>query len=144
MGSAYRLFSGVCGCSLSYRCSFREHFGDCFRLDGRQVMHPALIFTGSSMNELLILFFLILLNGFFSMAEIALVSARKARLEGQSNKGDNRAKQALRLANKPESFFINCTDRHHHHRHLYWYLFRGKNSGRCRGSFQGISFGGSL
>ncbi|MEY2648165.1 MAG: hypothetical protein RL282_878, partial [Bacteroidota bacterium] len=56
------------------------------------------------MNELLILFFLILLNGFFSMAEIALVSARKARLEGQSNKGDNRAKQALRLANKPESF----------------------------------------
>jgi putative hemolysin len=56
------------------------------------------------MNELLILFFLILLNGFFSMAEIALVSARKARLEGQSNKGDTRAKHALRLANKPESF----------------------------------------
>lgn len=56
------------------------------------------------MNELLILFFLILINGFFSMAEIALVSARKARLEGQSNKGDIRAKHALRLANKPESF----------------------------------------
>jgi putative hemolysin len=56
------------------------------------------------MNELLILFFLILINGFFSMAEIALVSARKARLEGQSNKGDVRAKHALHLANKPESF----------------------------------------
>jgi putative hemolysin len=56
------------------------------------------------MNELLILFFLILLNGFFSMAEIALVSARKARLEGQSSKGDGRAKQALKLALKPESF----------------------------------------
>jgi putative hemolysin len=56
------------------------------------------------MNELLILFFLILLNGFFSMAEIALVSARKARLEGQSSKGDSRAKQALKLALKPESF----------------------------------------
>ena len=33
------------------------------------------------MNEFLILIGLILLNGFFSMAEIALVSARKARLE---------------------------------------------------------------
>jgi putative hemolysin len=56
------------------------------------------------MNELLILFFLILLNGFFSMAEIALVSARKARLEGQASKGDSRAGQALKLAIKPESF----------------------------------------
>lgn len=56
------------------------------------------------MNELLILFFLILLNGFFSMAEIALVSARKARLEGQATKGDSRARQALKLAIKPESF----------------------------------------
>jgi putative hemolysin len=56
------------------------------------------------MNELLILFFLILINGFFSMAEIALVSARKARLEGQANKGDSRAKHALSLAQKPDSF----------------------------------------
>lgn len=56
------------------------------------------------MNELLILFFLIILNGFFSMAEIALVSARKARLEGQANKGDLRAKHALSLAQKPDSF----------------------------------------
>ena len=56
------------------------------------------------MNELLILFFLIILNGFFSMAEIALVSARKARLEGQASKGDLRAKYALALAQKPDSF----------------------------------------
>jgi putative hemolysin len=56
------------------------------------------------MNELLILFLLILINGFFSMAEIALVSARKARLEGQANKGDSRAKYALALAQKPDSF----------------------------------------
>ncbi|MFN5423410.1 MAG: hemolysin family protein [bacterium] len=56
------------------------------------------------MNELLILFLLIILNGFFSMAEIALVSARKARLEGQASKGDLRAKHALSLAQKPDSF----------------------------------------
>ena len=56
------------------------------------------------MNEILILFSLMLINGFFSMAEIALVSARKARLEAQSNKGDLRAKQALLLSQKPDSF----------------------------------------
>jgi len=56
------------------------------------------------MNEFLILLGLILLNGFFSMAEIALVSARKARLEAQANKGDARAKAALDLANKPDNF----------------------------------------
>jgi putative hemolysin len=56
------------------------------------------------MNEVLILFGLILLNGFFSMAEIALVSSRKARLEAQANKGDLRAKAALDLANKPDTF----------------------------------------
>lgn len=56
------------------------------------------------MNEFLILIGLILLNGFFSMAEIALVSARKARLESQANKGDTKAKSALELANKPDNF----------------------------------------
>jgi putative hemolysin len=56
------------------------------------------------MNEFLILLGLILLNGFFSMAEIALVSARKARLEAQSNKGDAKARAALALANKPDTF----------------------------------------
>jgi len=56
------------------------------------------------MNEILIVLGLILLNGFFSMAEIALVSARKARLEGQANRGDIRARAALQLAHKPENF----------------------------------------
>ena len=38
------------------------------------------------------------------MAEIALVSSRKPRLEAQANKGDLRAKLALQLAQKPDSF----------------------------------------
>lgn len=54
--------------------------------------------------EILIICALILLNGVFSMAEIALVSARKARLEAQANKGDNKAKEALNLANHPDHF----------------------------------------
>ena len=54
--------------------------------------------------EILILLGLILLNGMFSMSEIALVSARKARLEAQANKGDSKAKEALELANHPDRF----------------------------------------
>ncbi len=38
------------------------------------------------------------------MAEIALVSARKARLEAQANKGDSNARDALALANNPDTF----------------------------------------
>src|SRR5690606_31877160 len=56
------------------------------------------------MTEIFIILGLILLNGVFSMAEIALVSARKARLESQANKGDKEAREALNLANKPENF----------------------------------------
>lgn len=47
---------------------------------------------------------LILLNGIFSMAEIALVSARKARLEAQANRGDKNAREALELSNHPDTF----------------------------------------
>ncbi len=38
------------------------------------------------------------------MSEIALVSARRARLEGMANKGDAKAKVALALAENPEKF----------------------------------------
>ena len=38
------------------------------------------------------------------MSEIALVSARKARLEHQAEKGDESAKKALELSNNPEKF----------------------------------------
>ena len=54
--------------------------------------------------EIFIILLLILLNGIFSMAEIALVSARKARLEAQANKGSETAREALNLSNKPDTF----------------------------------------
>jgi putative hemolysin len=38
------------------------------------------------------------------MAEIALLSSRKTRLEIQANKGDSQAKKALDLANHPDTF----------------------------------------
>ena len=54
--------------------------------------------------EIFIILALILLNGIFSMAEIALVSARKARLEAQANKGSKEAREALNLSNRPDTF----------------------------------------
>lgn len=56
------------------------------------------------MTEGLVILFLVILNGLFSMAEIALVSARKARLEAQAIKGDENAAKALNLANHPDTF----------------------------------------
>jgi len=54
--------------------------------------------------DIIILGLLILLNGLFSMSEIALVSARKSRLESLSEKGDRKARLALELSNHPETF----------------------------------------
>ncbi|MBS1583375.1 MAG: DUF21 domain-containing protein, partial [Bacteroidetes bacterium] len=53
------------------------------------------------MGEILFLLLLFLLNGLFSMSEIALVSSRKARLEGEAARGDMRAQAALALINAP-------------------------------------------
>jgi putative hemolysin len=54
--------------------------------------------------EIFILIGLILLNGLFVMSEIALVSARKARLEFLAERGDKKAAGALDLASNPEIF----------------------------------------
>ncbi len=54
--------------------------------------------------EILIILFLILLNGVFSMSEIALISARKNRLENAAKKGNSNAQAALELANSPNKF----------------------------------------
>ena len=54
--------------------------------------------------EIIILLALIFVNGLFVMSEIALVSARKSRLESQAEKGDASAKKALDLSNNPEKF----------------------------------------
>ncbi|HVM90236.1 MAG TPA: hemolysin family protein [Puia sp.] len=56
------------------------------------------------MIQILILGLLIFLNGLFVMAEIALVSARKTKLESMAEKGDERAKTALELSENPELF----------------------------------------
>ncbi len=56
------------------------------------------------MTDVIIVLVLIVVNGLFVMSEIALVSARKSRLESLSNKGDKKASIALSLAENPEVF----------------------------------------
>lgn len=54
--------------------------------------------------ELLILLFLIMLNGLFAMSEMAVVSSRKARLQQWADEDRTGAKIALALANEPSHF----------------------------------------
>jgi putative hemolysin len=53
--------------------------------------------------ELLIVLFLILLNGFFAMAEMALVTARRAKLRAMARRSQG-AKVALELSKQPSRF----------------------------------------
>lgn len=55
--------------------------------------------------EIFIIFILLLINGLFSMYEIALVSTSKARLETMAFKGNKNAKQVLNQLEEPEKIF---------------------------------------
>ena len=58
----------------------------------------------SILFEILIIIGLILANGFFAASEIAIVSARKSRLEQQALLGQRGAAAALELAENPNRF----------------------------------------
>ena len=54
--------------------------------------------------ELFLILCLIIANGVFSGSEIAIVSARKVRLEQLAKQGNRKARLALKLANSPNDF----------------------------------------
>jgi putative hemolysin len=54
--------------------------------------------------EIVILIFLIVLNGVFAMSEMAVVSSRKSRLQQWADEGRRGAAAALSLANEPSNF----------------------------------------
>ena len=56
------------------------------------------------MTDVLIIFALILLNGVFAMAELAIASAKRLRLEEAARGGSAGAKVALQLADEPSAF----------------------------------------
>src|SRR4051812_38486283 len=47
---------------------------------------------------------LVVLNGFFAMSELAIVSARRPRLEAMAKAGNVGARRALKLSEDPTSF----------------------------------------
>jgi putative hemolysin len=55
-------------------------------------------------TQILVIAALIIANGLLAMAEIAVISARKARLQQRADEGDEGAKVALELANSPGRF----------------------------------------
>ena len=54
--------------------------------------------------EIIILLFLILLNAFIVMCEMALVSSKKSRIETFANRGDRKAQNVLLLKENPDLF----------------------------------------
>jgi putative hemolysin len=54
--------------------------------------------------DILILLFIILLNGVFAMSELAIVSSRKVRLQQWAEEGNKGAAAALRLTEEPTRF----------------------------------------
>ena len=54
--------------------------------------------------EVLLILTLLVINGVFSMSELAVVSARRIRLEQQAEKGNRGARAALELADNPNNF----------------------------------------
>ncbi len=54
--------------------------------------------------EIFLIFVLLIINGLFSMSEIAVVSARRARLQTRAAEGDSGAQTALELADQPDKF----------------------------------------
>ena len=55
-------------------------------------------------SEVIIIVLLVLANGLFAMAELAIISCRKARLRKLAEQGDARAQAALELAESPNRF----------------------------------------
>lgn len=54
--------------------------------------------------EYLIILALIVINGLFSMAEAAVVSSRKSKLDADSKKGNKTSKRILEVAENPDNF----------------------------------------
>ena len=56
------------------------------------------------MEQIIIIFILVLFNAFFSLSEVALISARKNRLKLDAQAGNKAAKMALKLREDPDLF----------------------------------------
>lgn len=80
----------------------KPHLNELFANGGDFIVIFFSIFN--SYMELFIIFLLTIINGIFSMSEIAVVSSRKVKLENSAKRGSKSAKLALELINSPNQF----------------------------------------
>lgn len=62
------------------------------------------MFTSSLTAQLVLIFFLILLNAFFAASEMAIVSVNKKIIRVKARQGDQRAKMLLKILKEPSRF----------------------------------------
>ncbi|MBQ7635417.1 MAG: HlyC/CorC family transporter [Bacteroidaceae bacterium] len=60
------------------------------------------------MIDFLIIFVLVFINGFFCLAEVALISARRTKLQSEARAGSRAAKAALDLQADPDKYLSTC------------------------------------
>ena len=58
------------------------------------------------------------------MTELAIINAKKRRLEEMAESGNERAKKAFELAEKSKRNVLYHPNRHHPRRHFDWFVFR--------------------
>jgi putative hemolysin len=56
------------------------------------------------LTDLIVIILLTLLNGFFSLSEIALVSVKKSKMQHLANSGNKRARKVIEILENPEHF----------------------------------------
>ena len=80
-------------------------------------------------GEIIIIFFLILASGIFAMAEMAVITARKSRLEEWVKKGRRRAGMRLGACPNAEPISLDGPNRDHFRRHPGGGICREKHRG---------------
>ena len=69
--------------------------------------------------DILCLILLILLNGFFAMSEISIVTARRSKLQMLADQGASGAELALSLSENPDKSAFYHPGRHYFYRHSF-------------------------
>ena len=92
--------------------SFRRSLGTLLVHSTLQALAPCL------RVEVLVILFLILLNGFFALSEMALVSAKRSRLQAAAEQGKIGREVGARAHGRPDDAPLRDPDRHHPDRHL--------------------------
>ena len=89
--------------------------------------------------EILVIALLILANGIFAMSEMAVITARKSRLQDWVNKGNARAKDRAGAGANAQSTPFLGADRHYPHRYPNRCLRRARRGGLAGGIPKGLA-----